>query len=313
MGFLILDCDQTSSKKEDDNETLLIALSSLSGATASSASSTVSTSCNSSTSLLSATVTTTTATLNSTTGCVNGVATCLDSALPSWIKDNFKCVVAYVSGTNYVIKTKNLPNTKSYYYTAYSGSTALTSAPLYEALPSGNTTAGRNVIASQNLTFTIPATPSTGSGTVSTQGGLVAIGVTLNGLAVFNNAAAPPDVLASEAITFDNYQGHPQNTGVYHHHAAVPKVCDGVANTNNSTACSGSKLIGIALDGYPIYSQKNDSGVAPTLDAFHGTTGTTKEFPNGTYHYRYAYDSTATIYTLMGSFFRGNIGTITNN
>ena len=54
---------------------------------------------------------------------------------------------------------------------------------------------------SQNLTYTIPSTPTRGTGTDSTQGGLVSIGITLNGLAIFNNAAAPPDVLASEATT----------------------------------------------------------------------------------------------------------------
>lgn len=307
-----MNCDSIA-KKEEDNDTLLIALASLSSGTTSSTAAASSTSCNSSTSLTSSTVTITGATLNTTTGCVNGVSTCLDSALPSWIKDNFTCVVAYVSGTNYIIKTKNLPNTKSYYYTAYSGSTPNTSAPLYEALPSGNSRAGTNVIISQNFTLTIPATPTTGSGTVSTQSGLSAIGVTTNGLAIFNNAARAPDVLASEVTTFDNYQGHPQDGGIYHHHAAVPKVCDNAANTSNTGACNNAKLIGIALDGYPIYGQKNDAGVAPTLDTFHGSTGTTKEFPNGTYHYRYAYDSTATVYTLMGSFFRGTIGSVTNN
>ncbi|WP_108976555.1 YHYH protein [Leptospira ryugenii] len=297
----MVNCDAITGKEDDDNQTLVLALAAIASANSS---------CSASTSTTTSTVTPSTATLNDATGCVNGVVTCLDSNLPAWIKNNFTCVVGYVSGSNYVIKTKNLPNTKSYYYASRTG---VTSAPLYEALPSGNSSAGTNVIIAQNLTFTIPATPTTGSGTVSTQGGLVAIGVTRNGLAIYNNAAAPGDVLASEATTFDNFQGHPQNTGVYHHHAAVPKVCDGAANTSNSGACNNAKLIGIALDGYPIYGQKNDAGVAPTLDSFHGTTGTTAEFPNGTYHYRYAYDSTATIYTLMGSFFRGNIGSVTNN
>ncbi len=307
MGIAILSlatvigCDSIGSKEDDDNQTLILALAAIANSNST---------CTSSTSTTSATVTPSSATLNDATSCVNGVVTCLDSNLPSWIKNNFSCVVGYVSGSNYIIKTKNLPNTKSYYYASRSGQTT---APLYESLPSGNTSAGTNVIIAQNFTFTIPSTPTTGSGTVSTQGGLAAIGVTRNGLAIYNNAAAPPDVLASEATTFDNYQGHPQNSGIYHHHAAVPKICDGGANTSNSGACNNSKLIGIALDGYPIYGQKNDAGVTPTVDSFHGTTSATAEFPNGTYHYRYAYDSTATIYTLMGSFFRGNIGSVTNN
>lgn len=310
--FLLHQCNQLGLSKDSNNNTATIAALALAN---NSKSSSTSTSCTSSTSTGS-TITTTSATIDSSSDCINGVTSCMDSALPSWIKDNFKCSVAYVSGSSYVFKSKNLPNTKSYYYTSYSGTTPSTTAPLYEALPSGNTKAGSNVIASQSMVYTIPATTSTGSGTVSTQGGLVAIGITTNGLAIFNNAAAPPDTLSVEAGTFDNYQGHPQSSGVYHHHAGVPKVCDNTLSTSNSGACNNSKLIGIALDGYPIYAQKCNTGsgsdFTPTLDTYHGHTGTTKEFSTATYHYHYAYDSTATIYTLMGSYFRGNIGSVSN-
>lgn len=304
----LFNCKQLGLEDEENDNTLSIAaLAVLNNSRSSSASQ----SCNASTSTGS-TITTTSATLGS--DCVNGVTTCIDSALPSWIKDNFKCVVAYQSGSNYIFKTKNLPNTKSYYYTVYTGMNPSTTAPLFEALPAGNTRAGTNVIVSQTFTYTIPVTPTTGSGTVSTQGGLASIGVTTNGLAVFNNAAAPGDTLAAETLTFDNYMGHPQSSGVYHHHAGVPKVCSNATSTANASACNNNnKLIGIALDGYPIYSQRDANGNVPTLDSFHGSTSATTEFPSGIYHYRYAYDTTATIYTLMGSFFRGNIGSITSN
>ncbi len=174
------------------------------------------------------------------------------------------------------------------------------------------------MVASQNLNYTIPSTATKGSGTDGTQAGLVSIGITVNGLAIFNNAAAAPDVLADEALTFDNYQGHPQNTGVYHHHAAVPKVCDGAASTSNSGACNNSKLIGIILDGYAIYGQKCKASSTATeftptdLDSLHGHTTTTEHFTTATYHYHYKYDSTATIYSLMGSFFYGNKGSVSN-
>jgi len=36
--------------------------------------------------------------------------------MPSWAKDNFKCQVAYTSGTNYIFKSVNLPNHNSFYY-----------------------------------------------------------------------------------------------------------------------------------------------------------------------------------------------------
>ena len=246
-------------------------------------------------------------TLDSTTGCVSGVASQMDSSLPAWIRNNFKCSVGTTSGSNYVFTARNLPNTASYYYGVGS--------PLYEALPSGNTPAGSNQIISQNLTYTVPATPTVNGGAkTSTQGGLVSIGITVNGLAVFNNAAAPGDTLASEVGTFDNFNGHPQQAGVYHHHA----------NPKNITVNDAS-LVGIALDGYPIYGLLCDQATTstgddaapgtgtPALDAYHGHTANTIHFPGGTYHYHFAYDSTATINTLMGSSFNGNIGSVSNN
>ncbi|EQA52773.1 YHYH protein [Leptospira kmetyi] len=257
--------------------------------------------CNGNLATTGTTVSKSSATVDSTSGCVTGVTTCMDTALPSWIKDNFKCSTAFVSGSSYVFKSQNVPNTKSYYYG--------TTSPLFEALPSGNTPAGNNSISAQKLVYVIPSSPTKGTGTVSTQGGLVAIGITVNGLAIFNNAAAPPDNLSVEAMTFDNFGGHPQNQGVYHHHAAVTKVSNNDAN-----------LIGIILDGYAVYGEKCDNGTAATgddffpndLDSLHGHTKVTTHFSTPTYHYHYVLDSTATIKTLMGSYFYGVIGSVSN-
>ena len=297
------------SSKKDNTATLLLLL-----ALSSSSSGT----CNGSTATTGTTATVSAAALDATSGCVTGVTTCMDTALPAWIKSNFKCSTAYVSGTSYIFKSQNVPNTKSYYYTSYSGQTASTTAPLYEALPSGNSKAGTNVVASQKLSYTIPSSPTKGTGTDGTQAGLVSIGITVNGLAIFNNAAAPPDTLAAEALTFDNFQGHPQNSGVYHHHAAVPKVCDSAASTSNSGACFNSALIGIILDGYAIYGQRCKTSSTATeftptdLDSLHGHTAVTEHFTTATYHYHYKNDTTATIYSLMGSFFYGNKGSVSN-
>ncbi|TGM03169.1 YHYH protein [Leptospira barantonii] len=256
--------------------------------------------CNGTLATTGTTVSKSSATVDSTSGCVTGVTTCMDTALPSWIKNNFKCSTAFVSGSSYVFKSQNVPNTKSFYYGVTS--------PLYEALPSGNTAAGTNSISAQKLVYVIPSSPTKGTGTVSTQGGLVAIGITVNGLAIFNNAAAPPDNLSVEAMTFDNFGGHPQNQGVYHHHAAVTKVSNNDAN-----------LIGIILDGYAVYGEKCDNGTSatgddftPTLDSLHGHTAVTTHFSTPTYHYHYVLDSTATIKTLMGSYFYGVIGSVSN-
>ena len=248
--------------------------------------------------------TTTTIDLNSAAlgadGCVSGVNTSMDSGLPSWIRNKFTCQVAYVSGGNYCFKSKNLPNNGSMYYPA--------GAALNAAVPGGKTK-NPNDIATQTISLTIPASPMPNTGTLtSTQGGQASIGITVNGLAIFNNAAAPGDTLANEVTSFDGFDGHPENTGTYHHHAAVPKASNNDAN-----------LIGIALDGYAVYGLQCDNGTAATgddftpsdLDSLHGHTTVKNDFSTATYHYHFANDATAGIQTLMGSYFYGVAGSST--
>lgn len=275
LGFSSSGCDALGLTSEDDDNTLTLAL---------------------------AAYVATNKFLDASTGCIYGVATTLDTALPSWIKDNFKCQTVTVSGSNYVFRTLNYPNYKSYYW----GSTS----PLYEALPSGNTAAGSNLITAQSLTITIPSVPNTSGSTTATG----AQGVATNGVVIYNNAANAPDTLASEATTFDNYGGHPQNAGQYHYHAEP-----------GSLSSSDSNLIGIALDGYAVYGlvHKSNSGATntptpggtgadnTTLEGqLHGHTATTQHFATGTYHYHLAQDSTATIKTLIGSNFKGTQGSV---
>src|SRR3970040_867191 len=69
-----------------------------------------------STATTAATISVTTATLNSSTGCITNVNTAISSDLPGWATDNFKCQVAYTSGSSYVFKSSNWPNHKSFYY-----------------------------------------------------------------------------------------------------------------------------------------------------------------------------------------------------
>ncbi|MBX7057569.1 MAG: YHYH protein [Leptospirales bacterium] len=255
--------------------------------------------------------------LSLASGCVSGVSSSMDSSLPSWIRNNFKCSVGYTVSGYYCFKSLNLVNAHSAYYR---------SGSLNEAF---NTGGGKNqnpnTISSQNFVYAIPSSPTRNTGSLTgTQGGLVSIGIGVNGLAVFNNAAAPPDTLSVEALTFDDQEGHPENTGSYHHHSQFING-DGAGGTpasvNLTTLGSGANLIGIALDGYAIYGQycQGQGGNATGLDAYHGHTTTTAEFTTPTYHYHYGgngtgggNDTTAGIPTLMGSFFYGNVGKVSN-
>ncbi len=199
----------------------------------------------------------------SNSGCI-GTTTSIDSALPDWIKNNFKCVTAVKSGDNVSITTLNLPNYSSYYW----GS----SSPYFEAMPSGNSP-NPNTIKSQNLVFTIDLTPTANGGT--TASGLGPVGVAINGVVIYNNQAAPPDTLTEELVTMDAGTGHPTNTGQYHYHTEPKKL------TNDD-----AKLVGIMRDGFPIYGKREESGALATgLDAAHGHTHATTLFPSGIYHY----------------------------
>lgn len=292
-------CTQLGLTNEDDDDTLMLeglALIAINGCLASPSTG--------------STITNSTATLGSD-GCVSGVTTYMDSTLPSWIKDNFKCSVAFVNGSNYCFKSKNLNNSTSVYW----GS----GAALYRSTMPGSNYANPNKTASQNFIYKIPTTPTRNTGTLtSTQGGLSSIGITVNGLAIFNNAAAPPDTLSTEAATFDFQGGHPQNSGVYHHHG---NVTNGTSGSGGVDLTAGNYLIGIALDGYAIYGRQcsGQGNVDATgLDAYHGHTTVTTHFTTATYHYHYGgttgggNDSTAGIPTLMGSSFYGVIGSVSN-
>lgn len=248
------------------------------------------------------TVVNSTATLDTNTDCITGMTSSMSADLPAWIRNNFKCSVGSVSGSNYVFRSQNIPNNKSFYF----GSTS----PMYVALGSGKKSAGNNQIASQCLVYTIPSSPAAKSGTlVGTQSGYASVGITVNGLAIFNNAAAPGDTLATEEQTFDTFNGHPQSSGVYHHHSQPLNI------SNNN-----SNLIGMLIDGFAVYGRDctNASNVTTTptiggdLDANHGHTTTTLHFATATYHYHYTSDPTATIPTLIGSYFYGTPGTVSN-
>ncbi|MEQ8351881.1 MAG: YHYH protein [Leptospiraceae bacterium] len=230
---------------------------------------------------------------SSSAGC-NSCVTNNDTSLPSWIKDNFTCMTITSSGGNYVFQTSNLPPYQNGYYSQISGC-------YLNDFPSGNS-ANPNTISSQNITLTIPATPDTGGSTTD----FGAMGVTTNGLAVYNNAAAPGDTLAAELDTMDSGNGHPTDIGQYHHHTEPYKI------TNN-----GSELVGIALDGYAIFGRNDPSGNppgtgTPALDANGGHTHTHSTLGTSVYHYHVNYDAGSGGYLVLKQDFHGTKGTVSN-
>jgi hypothetical protein len=199
-------------------------------------------------------------------------------------------------GTYITIKCNGLPDHKSIYYA--------TNNALYENF-SGATFSGvtfvknPNAIASQNFTFKIPINPAVASNHSATP--LGAIGVSLNGVPFYNQYAGPNQPLTNEITSFDQYWGHPQQFGGYHYHVE-PKYLTTVKATKSS-------LMGFLLDGFPVYGPEENGAVVTNamLDAYHGHTGVTADYPNGIYHYHI----TSTDPYINGSGYYGTPGTVT--
>lgn len=177
-------------------------------------------------------------------------------------------------GTWITIRSKGLPDHKSPYYA--------TNNPLHENF-SGTTFGGTtfqknpNMIAEKSYVFKIPLAPKEAASKQPTP--LGPIGVSINGVPFFNQYAGPNQPLTGEVVSFDRYWGHPAPGGMYHYHVeplflTVEKV-------------GKSALLGFLLDGFPVYGPvENGSPVAESsLDAYHGHSHATTDYPNGIYHY----------------------------
>lgn len=198
-------------------------------------------------------------------------------------------------GTYITIKTNGAPDHKSVYYP--------TTHSLYENF-SGTTFGGNtfsknpNSISTFNYTFKIPANPTVAATHAATP--LGPIGVALNGVPLFNQYAGPNQPLTNEVVSFDQSWGHPAPGGQYHYHVE-PLYLTTVKATKSS-------LLGFLLDGFPVYGpQENGAAVTNAmLDAYHGHTHATADFPTGIYHYHI----TSTDPYINGSGFYGTAGTV---
>ncbi len=177
-------------------------------------------------------------------------------------------------GTYITIKTTGAPDHMSVYYA--------TTNSLYENF-TGPTFGGNtfkknpNSISVLNYTFKIPLNPKVAANHSATP--LGAIGVSLNGVPFYNQYAGPNQPLTNEVTSFDQYHGHPQQAGAYHYHVEPLYL--------TQVTASKSALLGFLLDGFPVYGpQKNGADLAESsLDAYHGHTTATADYPSGIYHY----------------------------
>jgi hypothetical protein len=225
----------------------------------------------------------------------DATSTTTNANLPSVFGKFSSSVTISTEGNYVVLKSNGLPDHKSTYYQGTAWATTM-----YEAYngTNPNYVTNPNRIASQNLVFKIPVNPT--AVTTHSATGLGPIGIALNGVPMYNQYAGPSQPLTSEINSFDQYNGHPQMSGQYHYHVEPLYL-----TTNKGK----SALMGFLLDGFPVYGPMENGVILTTsnLDAYHGHTSATAEYPNGIYHYHFTADAPY----LNGSGYWGTPGTVT--
>lgn len=221
-----------------------------------------------------------------------GTSTGTTTTVPDVFKKFNATVTISVEGNYIVLKSNGIPDHKSPYFA--------TTHAQYEAYNGTNPNYAKNPnsILTQNFVFKIPLNPSKATTTTATP--LGPMGISINGVPLFNQYAAGNAPLTNEINSFDQYNGHPQQSGQYHYHVEPLYI----TNLKGRNA-----LIGFLLDGYPVYGPL-ENGVVLTssqLDAYHGHFGATADYPNGIYHYHI----TADVPYINGNGFYGLAGTVT--
>lgn len=150
------------------------------------------------------------------------------------------------------------------------------------------------------ITATFNICPTKAASTTTTGGG--AIGLMFSGTVLFDAYEATQTVALGDNASYTFTSGGTSYTAYFidpcnqhtaggmgggstWHYHGVPACWTAVADGSSTSA---SHIIGIALDGYPIYGGYDVSGKAvdpSTLDACNGITSATPEFPTGAYHY----------------------------
>ncbi len=235
------------------------------------------------------------ATASSSTSTTTPSTSTTTTTLPEVYKQIYGASDIYVEGNNVVIKIVNgTPDHKSPYYKGTQWESTK-----YEAYNGSNTkwSQAPNKIVAQTLTFKIPLNPTKAS--VSGQTPLGPMGVSLNGVPFFNQYAAGRAPLTDEVNGFDQYNGHPQQQGQYHYHVEPLYL------TKNK---GRDALLGFLLDGFPVYGpiENGKTVTSKDLDAYHGHSHATTEFPKGIYHYHITADDPY----INGSGFYGTAGTV---
>jgi hypothetical protein len=129
-----------------------------------------------------------------------------------------------------------------------------------------------------------------------TQTELGMIGVIISGSRLFNDYENPERTFVAiddqhrigNAAFLDDCNAHPLQSGHGYHYHGVPECI-----RNAGAAGNHSPIVGVLMDGFPVYGKKGENGKVmanSTLDECSGHMGPTPEFPEGIYHYHLTSD-----------------------
>lgn len=207
-------------------------------------------------------------------------STSTTSDVPAVYQKIYGATDIYADGDYIVVKSTGVPDHKSPYFL----NTEWQSTMWVDDTRSSFHQAPGNKVAAWSYTFRLPKNPA--PATTHTPLSAATIGVAINGVPFFNQYQAQNQLITTssgEYSSFDLYGGHPTPFNEYHYHI----------EPNYLTALKGSSaLMGFMLDGYPIYGpvENNVTLTSADLDAYHGHTCATEDYPNGIYHYHITSD-----------------------
>lgn len=194
----------------------------------------------------------------------------VEADVPEPFQGWFRCADIAVSGSTVNVHSTGIPPHPSPYFPE--------SSENHVAFDTrgGDWHQNPNELSAQEMTLSLPLDPTPkgititeamvdeSAGTSTDEYAAEWQGIGLDGTALFTGTAAPGDVIADEEYTFDLWEGHPQNTGVYHHHGANPAalaVLEAVGLVTTTVPgeaevelyglmCDGTVVVGCAeLDG----------------------------------------------------------------
>jgi len=206
--------------------------------------------------------------------------------------------VTFPTSCTMKITATGVPPYHDSYYLAPSSSASLTGVVATTASGLQLTVTPYSPSSITSSTNTLNICPTNGSSTTATN--LGPIGIVLSGEFLYNAFEATSTPALGDNVSYsyttggttytpafiDKCNSHPTpiTVGYTWHLHGVP-LC---LTPTVGAAGTPSHIIGIALDGYPVYGGYDINGNVITtsqLDACNGITSATPEFPNGAYHY----------------------------